>query len=157
MTYALGQKSHATLKLVHPLLVSVVQRAIAITTQDFSVHEGLRLLATQKLYVKKGVSKTMKSKHLVQADGFGHAVDLVPFEGGMKRWEWPLIWAIAQAVDQAATEQGIADKIVWGAVWDRRLSQYGGSPAALRAEVEAYKVRHPGPDFLDGPHYELRL
>ena len=153
MPYSLGQRSLAQLVGVHPLLVNVVHRAIAITTQDFTVQEGLRSIATQKLYVQKGVSKTMASKHLKQADGLGHAVDLVPWINGQPRWEWDPIWNIAQAVDQASTELGV--KLTWGAVWDRRMDQYGGGAAALKAEVEAYKKRHPGPDFLDGPHYQL--
>lgn len=153
MPYSLGQRSLAQLVGVHPLLVGVVHRAIAITKQDFTVQEGLRTTATQRLYVKRGVSKTMASKHLKQTDGFGHAVDLVPWLNGQPRWEWPLIWEIAQAVDAAATELKV--KVTWGAVWDRRMDQYGGGAAALKAEVEAYKLRHPGPDFLDCPHYQL--
>lgn len=155
MTYALGRRSLAQLEGVHPLLQQVVHRAIAITTQDFTVQEGLRTIERQREYVRRGVSRTMKSKHLKQADGFGHAVDLVPWINGQPRWEWPPIWNIAQAVDRAATELGVG--IVWGAVWDRRMDQYGGSPDALKAAVEAYKVRHHGPDFLDGPHYQLAL
>ncbi|HUD28947.1 MAG TPA: M15 family peptidase [Novosphingobium sp.] len=153
MPYALGQRSLAQLVGVHPSLVKVAHRAIAITKQDFTVQEGLRSIETQRLYVKRGASKTMASKHLKQADGFGHAIDLVPWLNGQPRWEWPLIWEIAQAVDVAATELGV--KLIWGAVWDRRMDQYGGGAAALKAEVEAYKLRHPGPDFLDGPHYQL--
>lgn len=153
MPYALGQRSLAQLVGVHPLLVSVAHRAIAISKQDFTVQEGLRSLETQRLYVKRGASKTLASKHLKQADGFGHAMDLVPWLNGQPRWEWPLIWEIARAVDVAATELGV--KLIWGAVWDRRMDQYGGGAAALKAEVEAYKLRHPGPDFLDGPHYQL--
>ena len=153
MTYSLGQRSLARLDGVHPLLVSVVQRAIAVTAQDFTVQEGLRSIETQRLYVQRGVSKTMASQHLKQADGYGHAVDLVPWINGQPRWEWPPIWAIAQAMDQASTELNVP--LVWGAIWDKPMSRYGGSPDALRAEVEAYKARHPGPDFLDGPHYQL--
>ncbi|MGF7152603.1 M15 family metallopeptidase domain-containing protein [Novosphingobium gossypii] len=153
MTYILGQRSLAQLAGVRPKLVSVVKRAIALTSQDFTVQEGLRSTETQRLYVKRGVSKTMNSKHLKQPDGYGHAVDLVPWINGQPRWEWPLIWAIAQAVDQASEELGV--KVIWGAVWDRRMDQYGGGAAELKAEVEAYKKRHPGPDFLDGPHYQL--
>lgn len=153
MPYSLGQRSLAQLEGVHPLLVSVVHRAIAVTKQDFTVQEGLRSTATQRLYVKRGVSKTMSSKHLKQPDGFGHAMDLVPWLNGQPRWEWPLIWEIAQAVDVAATELGV--KLIWGAVWDRRMDQYGGGAEELKAAVEAYKLRHPGPDFLDGPHYQL--
>jgi peptidoglycan L-alanyl-D-glutamate endopeptidase CwlK len=155
MPYSLGQRSLAQLEGVHPLLASVVRRAIKLTTQDFNVQEGLRSIETQRLYVKRGASRTMASKHLKQPDGHGHAVDLVPWLNGQPRWEWPLIWAIAQAVDTAATE--LKAPLVWGAVWDRRMDQYGGGAAALKAEVEAYKVRHPGPDFVDGPHYQLAL
>jgi peptidoglycan L-alanyl-D-glutamate endopeptidase CwlK len=71
----------------------------------------------------------------------------------MARWEWPLIWPIAHAVDQAATKLGVG--IVWGTIWDKPMSAYGGGIAQLKAEVEAYKKRHAGADFLDGPHYQL--
>ena len=155
MPYALGQRSLAQLEGVHPLLASVVHRAIKLTTQDFTVQEGLRSIETQRLYVKRGASRTMASKHLKQPDGHGHAVDLVPWLNGQPRWEWSLIWAIAQAVDAAATELKVS--LIWGGVWDRRMSQYRGSAGALQAAVDAYKVRHPGPDFLDGPHYQLAL
>ncbi len=153
MTYALGAKSLSKLEGVHPDLVRVVQRAITLTKQDFTVQEGLRSLEVQRDYVRRGMSKTLNSKHRVQPDGFGHAVDLVPWVNGQPRWEWPLIWAVADAMDQAAQALGV--KLIWGAIWDKRMDQYGGSPAALLAEVEAYKKRHPGPDFLDGPHYQL--
>lgn len=155
MPYALGQRSLAQLEGVHPLLAGIVHRAIAITKQDFVVQEGLRSIETQRQYVKRGVSRTLLSKHLKQSDGYGHAVDLVPWLNGQPRWEWPLIWEIAQAVDVAAAEVKVS--LIWGAVWDRRMDQYGGSAAALKAAVEAYKLRHPGPDFIDGPHYQLAL
>lgn len=156
MSYTLGKLSRANLVGVHPILVKLVERTIQLTTQDFTVHDGLRTVAEQKTLVAKGVSKTMSSKHLPQADGFGHAVDLVPFINGQLRWEWPPIFNIALAVDQAATEQGVAKNIRWGGVWDRTLDQFGGSAAAMKAEVDAYCRRHPGPDFIDGPHFELR-
>lgn len=153
MMYKLGSKSKETLVGVHPQLVSVVERAIQLTTQDFRVHDGVRTLAEQEALVKKGASKTMKSKHLPQADGFSHAVDLVPLVNGQLRWEWPCIFQIAVAVDQAATELGVM--LRWGGVWDKLMTEYGGSPEAMAREVEAYCKRHPGPDFIDGPHFEL--
>lgn len=153
MTYVLGARSRAKLTGVHPKLVAVVEKAIQITSQDFAVTDGVRTLDYQRELVRRGASRTLKSKHLPQPDGYGHAVDLVPFIGGIPRWEWPPIWSIAQAVDMAATALGV--RLVWGAVWDRGMTDYGGSAEALRAAVEAYKKRHPGPDFLDGPHYQL--
>jgi len=155
MTYALGRASLAELAGVHPQLVAVVKRAIQITTQDFSVHDGLRTLEEQREYVRRGVSKTMASKHMRQADGYGHAVDLVPYVNGKLRWEWPLIYSIAVAVDEAATGMGIADRIRWGGVWDRNMGQYGtGAAISMQQAVAEYCARHPGPDFIDGPHFE---
>jgi len=153
MGYSLSATSLSRLNGVHPNLVKVVKRAIEVTNQDFVVQEGLRTLATQKQYLAKGVTKTLNSKHLKQSDGFGHAVDLVPLVNGKPMWEWPLIWEIAVAMDVAAAELDV--ELTWGAVWDRTLSQYGGTVARLKQEVEAYKKRHPGPDFLDAPHYQL--
>lgn len=153
MTFTLGPKSRANLAGVHPDLVRVVERAITLTTQDFTVQEGLRTAATQELYLKRGVTRTRNSKHLKQADGFSHAVDLVPWVNGQPRWEWPLIYPIAHAMDDAAQALGV--KLTWGGAWDRRMDQYGGSVDAIKAEVAAYQKRHPGPDFIDGPHYQI--
>lgn len=151
--FVLGEKSLKELEGVHPKLVAVVKKAIEYSAVDFGVHDGLRTLAEQKALVAAGASKTMNSMHRVQKDGFGHAVDLVPYINGKLRWEWEPIWKIALAVDSAATELGVP--LIWGAVWDKPMTQYGGSIDALKQEVEAYKKRHPGADFLDGPHYQL--
>jgi len=153
MTYVLGKTSLARLDGVHPDLVKVVKRAITISDQDFGVFEGVRSLETQRKYMARGVTRTMKSKHLVQGDGFGHAVDLVPYIDGTLRWEWGAIWPIADAMRRAAGEEGVV--LRWGGVWDRRLNLLQHGPEGLKAEVSAYSARHPGPDFLDGPHYEL--
>ena len=150
MTFVLGPTSRSRLSGVGPNLVKVVQGAIQITSQDFSVFEGLRTAETQAEYLKRGVTRTLKSKHLRQPDGFGHAVDLVPFIDGRVRWEWGAIWPIAEAMRRAAIDLGVS--IRWGGVWDRTLNEL--SPD-LKTEVDAYCKRHPGPDFLDGPHYEL--
>ncbi|HVM38339.1 MAG TPA: M15 family peptidase [Sphingomicrobium sp.] len=156
MAYSLGARSRAKLVGVQPRLVSVVERAIAITAQDFSVHDGLRTLAQQREFVRRGVSKTMASKHLRQGDGFGHAVDLVPFIGGQLRWEWKPIFVIAAAVFAAVREQQVA--MIWGGVWDRRVADLPDTPAGLEAAVNAYVARRRGMGktaFIDGPHYEL--
>ncbi len=154
MTFALGEGSLAKLTGVHPKLVAVVHRAIELTTQDFAVVDGVRTEAQQREMVNRGVSRTMNSMHRKQADGLGHAVDLVPYVNGAPRWEWPLIWNIAVAVDLAATELKVA--LTWGAVWDKSMMEYGGSPEALQREVAAYRTRHAGSDLIDGPHYQLR-
>ena len=154
MTYALGERSRAKLSGVHPRLVAVVNRAIALTEQDFAVTDGVRTLAQQQVLVSKGASKTLNSRHLPQPDGYGHAVDLVPFVDG-PRWEWPLIYPIAAAMRTAARELNVP--LVWGGVWDRKLFELPNTPDALKDAVAAYCLRHPGPDFIDGPHYQMEL
>ena len=153
MPFSLGASSRAHLAGVHPALAGVVGRAILLTAQDFTVMEGLRSLAQQKENVRKGVSKTMDSKHLKQPDGYGHAVDLVPWVDGHAQWLWPAIYPIAAAMREAAIGAGV--RLRWGGVWDRVLNDLPAGAVALEAEVQAYQHRHPGPDFLDGPHYEL--
>lgn len=154
MGFSLGRKSLAELKGVHPDMVSLVKRAIEITKQDFTVYDGPRTIEEQREYVRRGTSKTMRSRHLVQKDGLGHAVDLVPWINGMARWEWGAIWPIAVAMGAASKELGV--KLTWGGVWDKRMDEYDcRSVEALKRAVEAYKKRHAGSDFLDGPHFEL--
>ena len=153
MTFALGATSLSRLGGVHPKLVAVVQHAINLTIQDFTVQEGLRTLETQKEYMARGVTRTMASKHLKQADGYGHAVDLVPWVDGQPRWEWPPIYNIASAMREAALQTGVI--LRWGGVWDRKLNELMPGPGSLKAAVLEYQGRLAGPDFLDGPHDEL--
>lgn len=156
MGFTLGATSTDNLRGVHPKLVAITQRAIALSEQDFTVYEGLRTVARQVKLVHQGFSKTMDSQHIPQADGYGHAVDLVPWIQGHPVWDWSGCYKIAFAMDQAATALGVAANIRWGGAWDRRLSDFGGSVAAYEGAVQLYKPRHAGPDFLDGPHFEWR-
>lgn len=134
--FQLGTKSINNLEGVRSDLVRVVKRAIELTDQDFMVLEGVRTEQRQReLYgqgrsaaelsaagvdpalskpLAKVVTWTLKSNHFVQADGFGHAVDLVPY---------PVDWntlskfdAIADAMAQASKELGVP--IRHGADWD---------------------------------------
>lgn len=134
--FTLSERSRSRLKGVHPDLVKVVELALSLSTQDFSVLEGVRSPARQKALYGKGrtarhlqemgidpaladpsankVTWTLKSNHFVGPDGFGRAVDLVPY---------PLDWndttkfdQIAHAMLGAAERLGI--RIRWGADWD---------------------------------------
>lgn len=152
--YKLGRTSLSNLRQVHPNMILVVSHAINLTEQDFIVYDGARTMAEQREYVRRKVSKTLHSRHLIQKDGFGHAVDLVPWINSSARWEWGAIPPIAVAMAKAAEELDI--EIIWGGVWDKVMSKYpNGTPGAVMAALEAYKKRHPGDDFLDGPHFEL--
>ena len=157
MSYVLGARSLRMLQDVHPQLVRVVKRAIQISPQDFMVIEGVRsrdqcwsnwgkghtveqclAAGVPVVYAKPQAAKVtwlrdpLNSRHCIQPDGYGHAVDLAPY---------PLDWndprkfdAIAAAMRQAAGELGVT--VRWGADWDN-----DGKP---RERGES-----------DSPHFEL--
>ena len=108
--YRLGPRSQSRLKGVHPDLVKVVERAIEITTVDFTVLEGVRTPERQKVLFEAEASTTLNSRHIT-----GHAVDLGAWVDNQVDWSWPLYHKIAAAMKEAAKELGIA--IVWGGDW----------------------------------------
>lgn len=127
--FKLSVKSLSRLEGVHPNLVKVVKEAIKNSPIDFIVIEGLRTTETQKEYVRKGASKTMNSKHLIQKDGYSHAVDLAPLVKGTIDWnDWSKFELLSQVIKQEAKQQGV--NITWGGDWK---------------------------SFRDGPHYQLEL
>lgn len=158
MSYKLGNTSQQRLVGVHPNLVKVVQRAIEITAQDFAVNEGLRTLERQRRLVASGASQTLNSKHLKQADGFGHAVDLVPwddFDGnGTKEisWHWGHFYPIAEAMRAAAKELGV--RVRWGGCW-QCLNDTTKPAQELVADYSAVRRAAGKKAFMDGPHFEL--
>lgn len=108
--YKLGPRSQMRLKGVHPDLVKVVERAIEVTTVDFTVLEGLRDPARQKVLVDSGASQTLNSRHIT-----GHAVDLGAWVDNQVDWSWPLYFKIAAAMKEAAKQVGVP--IEWGGDW----------------------------------------
>lgn len=117
---------------VHPDLVRVMERAAVIAPFDLIVLEGVRSLALQKKHVASGAARTMKSRHLVQPDGYGHAVDLAPVvdtdgDGDVEpSWHWPHYDVLAGVVKLAAEQVGVP--VEWGGDWK---------------------------SFRDGPHWQL--
>ena len=110
--YSLGARSKQRLTGVHADLVRVVERAIEITTVDFTVLEGLRTPERQKALRDAGASQTLNSRHIT-----GHAVDLGALIDGEVRWDWPLYHKIAAAMKEASKELNVP--IVCGADWKR--------------------------------------
>ena len=110
MSYTLSARSEQRLQGVHPDLVRVVRRALALSDVDFAILEGLRTSERQAQLVKAGASQTMRSRHLT-----GHAVDLGAVIDGEVRWDWPLYARIATAMKAAAAELKIP--LEWGGDW----------------------------------------
>jgi peptidoglycan L-alanyl-D-glutamate endopeptidase CwlK len=108
--FQLSAPSLKRLNGVHPDLVRVVKRAIAITTLDFTVLEGLRTLERQRQLVAQGRSQTLNSRHLT-----GHAVDLAPLENGQAVWDWPAYGTLSEIVKQAARDENVP--LEWGGDW----------------------------------------
>lgn len=146
--FVLGTASRKELKGVHADLVALVERAIQLSVQDFSVHDGIRTVAEQQALVAAGASQTMESRHIT-----GHAVDLVPYVNGKLRWEWPPIYVIADAMRTAAREKGTP--LRWGGAWDIDFAASTDSPEDLVAAYVARRKKQGLRAFIDGPHYEL--
>lgn len=124
-------RSEARLAGVHPALVRVIRRAAAdIGVRPdglgFIVTEGVRTKERQAQLVKAGASRTMNSRHIPDASGYGHAVDLAATIGKEVHWDWPLYDTLAKVVKQAAADCGV--RITWGGDWAT---------------------------FRDGPHFEI--
>ncbi|MEM9735387.1 MAG: M15 family peptidase, partial [Pseudomonadota bacterium] len=100
--FRFGTRSMGELRGVHPDLTAVCEKAIAITTVDFGVFDGLRTAADQNRLFRRGASQIdgyqRKGRHQQQSTGYGHAVDLVPWIGGRFVWDWDAIYEIAEAV-----------------------------------------------------------
>lgn len=129
--FKFGSLSEKRLVGVKPQLVKVIRRALELSPEDFGVREGLRTIEQQRENVRKGVSQTMKSKHLT-----GDAVDIYPSklpEGWQKN---PKVWLpILKATKQAGDELGV--KLRFGINWKNDPS--------LPIETK----------FIDAPHVEL--
>lgn len=156
--FKLSQRSLDRLEGVHPDLVAVVLQAITLTKIDFGVVEGLRTLERQKELVEKKMSQTMNSKHLRQEDGWGHAVDLVPYVGNKPSWNWEHVYEMAYAVQQSVHKIMEAypsnyPRIRWGGAWT--VLNSSKHPISLqRGYVRVCKEAGRTP-FLDGPHFEI--
>ena len=89
MGYSFGKTSKNRLKGVHPSLTLVLNKAIKESKVDFGIASGVRTADEQNEKYKKGLSELdgykKKSKHQIQEDGYGHAVDIYIWDRENKR------------------------------------------------------------------------
>jgi peptidoglycan L-alanyl-D-glutamate endopeptidase CwlK len=149
--FTFGKRSEKELVGVEPDLVRVVRHALEISDIDFGVTDGLRTVTEQSDLVNRGASKTMKSKHLKQLTGYGEAVDLVGYLHGKARYEWPVVFNVAEAMQEAAEDLGIPLK--WGGAW--AVMNNNELPKQMQKEYIKRKKAKGKKPFLDGPHFEL--
>ena len=120
--FTFSERSLNNLKGVHPKLVAVVKRALELSPIDFTVLEGVRSQARQDELWAQGRTKPgpvvtwvqTSGTHGIQADGYGHAVDLAPYPidwNDLERFE-----QVSEAMFAAAKELGVT--LRWGGNWD---------------------------------------
>jgi len=124
VSFEFGRKSLAKLEGVHPNLVRVAKKAITLSPIDFGISQGVRTLEQQQDLYAQGrslpgpiVTWTMNSKHLKQADGYGHAIDILVFINGKVSWEEHFYEQVAPYMKKAAELEGV--KIIWGGDWKK--------------------------------------
>jgi peptidoglycan L-alanyl-D-glutamate endopeptidase CwlK len=85
----------------------------------------------------------MKSYHLIQEDGYGHAVDLAPY---------PIDWDRLRSFDLlagvgigVASEMGILKYMTWGGDWNRNMDVYDNDFNDLgHFQIEKSYLPHTG-------------
>src|SRR5687768_17226964 len=86
----------------HPDLVLVILAAARMTTVPFMVLQSTRTIEEQRANVKRGVSWTMRSRHLPSADGRSRAVDVAPIgPDGKASYAWPIYYKLAPQIKAA--------------------------------------------------------
>lgn len=162
--FALSPHSVTNLSGVNVALVAVIQQAALGAEQAFGVSEGLRSADQQLIDWLKGRSKLngipigeTQNGHKGTGVGkhqLGLAVDVYPIVNGQADFNnWKYFYPVIDSIRVAAIALGTI--VRWGGVWDRHLNDLQAGPTGLEKERDSYIVRHPGKDFLDGPHIEL--
>jgi peptidoglycan L-alanyl-D-glutamate endopeptidase CwlK len=166
MIFKFGKASIANMAGLNPKLITVANTAISLSEVDFGVQKkAVRTAFEQNQLYQQGRTKPgkrvtdkdgykNKSNHQVTSDGTGHSVDFTAWVNG--EWDfddWNHYYKIGHAVAQAAKIHNV--KIKWGGNWYECLNDYGNSLKDIIKAVDRYKETHPGPDFIDGPHFEL--
>ena len=111
----------------HPKLKLLLAEAIKTSPIDFTVLETVRTIEQQKIYVAKGTSKTMKSRHIPSTNksGLCEAFDIAPYPIDWKNIKRFII--LSQHIKRIA--QNLHINIAYGGDWKT---------------------------FKDYPHYELK-
>ena len=146
MTFRLGSGSLRKMEGIDDRLIEVISLAITISSQDFSVIEGLRTRERQQHLVDIGASKTLNSLHIE-----GRAFDAVPYLGrGVNPWPSHAkerfekvrriiaFEQVARAMFEAADRLEIP--MQWGADWDTD---------GIQVNVDSDE------SFMDMPHYQI--
>lgn len=102
----------------HPDLQKVFMEVQRTSPIPVKIMEVARSIEAQRANVRKGVSWTMRSRHLpTPRDGKCRAVDAVPLVDGKISWSWPVYYRLAPYIKAAA--RVVKVPIEWGGDWKR--------------------------------------
>jgi peptidoglycan L-alanyl-D-glutamate endopeptidase CwlK len=111
--YLFSERTQTNLQGLEAPLVEIAvcgAQELEGTDYGFEVIEGLRTVEKQKVNVKNGASKTMRSRHLT-----GHAFDFMARYKKKLTWENAHYIPIAQAFITCSEKLRIP--IIWGGEW----------------------------------------
>ena len=121
-----GKRSLENLAQMEEPLQKVFIRALELSKYDFGITDALRTHSEQEANVKKGDSKTMRSRHLPNVRGLSEAGDILIYKNGKPTYEPKLYRKVAASFFKAAFELNVP--IEWGGHWE---------------------------SIFDGPHFQL--
>lgn len=114
-TRPFGKHSELYLSQAHPDLQFLFRQVNNV--YQCTILSGGRTITEQQALVKKGLSKTMNSKHLIQKDGFCWALDVAPDPVDFERKSYNLdMIYFAGRVFEMARQLGI--DIIYGGDWN---------------------------------------
>ena len=106
------------LSSVHPRLAAIVRLAASRMPFDVQVIQGARTAAQHAANVKKGVTRTTRSRHVKANNkaGVACAVDMAPSMGGTIPWQRADLFKTMNTIMQAAGKE-LGTPVEWGGNW----------------------------------------
>lgn len=154
MSHTLEPISEKRLLRVRPDLAQVIRGAQAVLPYQLRVTCGARTPEEQRVLYDLGKTRTMQSRHFIQADGFSHAVDVAAMFKGEPDWASENFFTIAEAFRTAANQCAV--RVTWGGIWHPPLNDIHGPLTEYRKQyVAMFTKEHGRKPFFDGPHFQL--
>lgn len=114
--FVLNDRSIRNTLGVHVDLVRVFEEAAKTSPHEFMITEGVRTLERQKQLKKKGLSKTLNSRHIPRNNRPGHAMDIALLKNGKIDWnDLKAYDEIGAHIKSVAKKLGVPIK--WGGDW----------------------------------------
>lgn len=154
MSYVLEPISEKRLLRVRKDLAQVLREAQPMLPFQMRITCGARTPEEQRVLYEMGKTRTMNSRHFIQADGFSHAADVVALFKGEPDWSSEHFFTIASAVRSVAIASGV--RVTWGGIWEPPLNDIVGPLTDYRVGyVKAFVRGHGRKPFFDAPHFQV--